>query len=209
MMALGLSRDAVPVPPYAALKSGALSVICIEDDLASTPRDRMALQLGGSRALSCFLPFAPTALPDAERALSWCEARQEEIVALLTQLDDGRQITLTCGINDAPVTTETDSGAGWLRQKAQRKQARQQQAQELRQWVEAMCADLPVRDIADEHGAGVLRLHLLIGAADAPDVLAQLHARLAEDGKGRATGLQLTLTGPWPAYNFTNLGAAA
>lgn len=202
MVALGISRSCAALQPLCALASGGLAVICAGDHLADSPRARIDLQLRGSREMPVFLPFAPALQLGSDPALDWCAAHCAEIETALDRVQDGRQITVTCA-RATPDASKAANGADWLRQRAGIAKAQTVDADALRAGIQTQCGDVPLRALAGDHAPGMLRFHLLVGAEDTELALDRLRA-----GLPGACGA-LTVTGPWPAYHFADLGGTA
>lgn len=205
MIALGLTVSRFVPPPCQALRCGGFQLVCAPLAEAGSPRDRMRLHLDCARRLPTLLPFAPAERTGAKQAALWCEAQRDRIEAALARLEGGRQLSLAAGpVAEAPAQPQAAGGADWLRRRAALLRERAQALERLRAGIGAACEGLAPRDRREDSRGDGLRLHLLVGREEAAAALERLRQGLAP-----VAGWSLTVSGPWPPYDFTDLGEVA
>lgn len=115
MIALGMAPGGVGVPPpLHAVSAGAFTVIAVDPDLATTPRDRLLRQITVMEVLPAFVPFAPATVTPVARALAWARSRDQTIAFALSRVEGRCLMVLDLA---RPVAATTDPRA-WLRQRA-------------------------------------------------------------------------------------------
>lgn len=160
------------------------------------------------------LPFRfGTVLRDDAAVDRLLAQHHDAALALLAHVD-GRQewgVTLHAQrpADDDPSTSDRTSGAAYLASRGRRLHDMDERRTRQRDVADSIRHDLAswVADLADRRGGdAVLDVAVLIDRTAERDFLAhvgQLAVRAADGG------LQLTTTGPWPPYSFTDTTAEA
>lgn len=204
MIALGVTPSCFVPPPCLPLRCGRFQLLCAPAAQAGTPRDRMRLHLACADHLLTLLPFAPALETGSDMALSWGIARSDGIEAALLRLAGARQLSLDLRAAPDRPGQAAAGGADWLKRRAAAMRQRTAALEALRRGVEDACAGIALRDRRAHPRQDGLRLHLLFDRAAVPAALEALR-----QGLRPLPGCTLTVTGPWPPYDFAGLGEIA
>jgi hypothetical protein len=156
---------------------------------ASTPRDRLALQVRRASRLSSFLPIAPRHAVDEAGLAEWLPSRSAAIARRLEDVRDYAQITVEIARMAQPVHGGGDT---WLRHRADGLRARRRVLDDL---VE-VCRGATAVNV--EFGAGHRRFHAMCRRTG----IDALFGMLAIGAPTLSPRASILATGPWPVFAF-------
>ena len=208
MIVLGWSGSDARPASLQVVRTDGLSVVYVASHAAADPRVRARLQVEAAEELPAFLPVAPAADFGLEAAVSLARRCAEQMHDKLDLLRGKAQISVRV---DWP-TRRTENGAvangrQWLERRRSDTASDRARFGALRSRVCARFGCRPEMSRADQPARGAAQLDLLMPrerCEASMERLAQGKEWLDLDLTGA-----LTITGPWPAYSFSTLGAAA
>lgn len=207
MIALGLTLVGDAPHPCVATPCDGLALICAPESETGDARARMRLQVACLRHFATFLPFAPANVITQEAALRWSHGRQDRMADTLSRLRETCQLSLVARPLAVPAG-QPRSGAEWLRARAETVRARAEGLTRLRTTLERISAEAPPLERSETTQGAQLRLHLLLSTHRLDDALSAHRRGLAPLTQG-ATAWDITVTGPWPPYDFVHWDVAA